>query len=927
MKRKPQFIVLTITIVMAILVGGLVLDQKQAPIAAAQPSTGVSLGVTKSDEIVIRFYYDSQDQLNTVAGQLDVWEVHPLPGIGSGAGYAVAVVYPAQKDWLVVSGYRVEIDQEMTDLLQSPQAALDPRYYYFDPFNYNSNDRYMVAFLQNVNNAYPDLTELFDIGDAWQATQGDYHRDMWVLRISNEDPQFGSVADKPPFMMIANIHAREVTTPEMAIRFIKYMTTGYNGAGGYGLDADVTWLVNHHAVYILVSQNPDGRVINEQDINAYRRKNMDNLNGCTDPSSWGTDLNRNHSFKWGCCGGSDPNPCGETYRGPTRSSEPETQVLQTFINQIFLDWNGANGDDELPTQAAPDDTKGIFLSLHSYQDEILWAYECAPSCGNPPNDTGLHTIGRKLAKETGSVMNPTGFLYTVDGGTIDYVYGKLGIPAYTFEIGPTYGQCGDFFPPYGCQDGIDGMNRNFWAEMSPAFLYMDKIAGSPYITSFGPDTLSLAVDPSTPVPAGTPVTLTGTVKDTRYGSDPLKNVSGAEYFIDAPGVDGTGIALQPSDGSWDSTTEGVVVDVDTAGLLEGQHYILVHGLNQDGVWGPFTAIFINITTPNYGVFMSPNVDTLQADPGTVVTYNMLIKNVGLNGDTYDISVASNWQHTAPVTTGFLAPGEQFAFDVQVTIPSDENNGESDTAVVTANSENSPGVSDTSNLTTIANFYDVGITPPSSNGSANPGEQVSYNLKVINQGNLTDSFDLSVVSNWNVTLPVEPIGPLAPGASADIVVKVDVPLDGAPGETDTATVTATSQGNGTKSGSATLVTMVKTIFTFQVDVPIDHLIGYGKGASVSYNIVITNTGNITDSYEAKVQSSNWPVDVPVEIGPIGPGKSMRATITVHVPLDINIGDTNIARIMFISVGGTSGHQAYLYTNTFWYSVYIPLSEKH
>lgn len=600
MKSKYWLIILTLAVFTLVLAAGFYLDQNHAVVASDQSPTDISLGVTRSQELVVNIYYDSQQQLNSFASELDVWEVHSLPGIGPSAGYAVAAVTPSQQDWLEVQGYRVEINQEKTDEMHAQLAALDPRYYYFDDYYYNSYDRYMVDFLQEANAAYPSLTELFDIGDAWLATQGGYQRDMWVLRISNEDPQFGEIASKPPFFLMANIHAREVTTPEMAIRYIKYLTEGYNGAGGFGVDPDVTWLVNHHVVYVMVSQNPDGHEMNEQDWYAYWRKNVDNDDGCTDPSSWGVDLNRNSNFMWGCCGGSSTNPCSETYRGPSRGSEPETDAMQTFVTQVFQDWNGPNGDDEFPP-AAPDDTMGIFISLHSYQDEILWAYECAPQCGDPPNDAQLTTIGRKLADITG-VMIPTGFLYTVDGGTIDFVYGKLGIPAYTYEIGPTYGSCGGFFPAYGCQEGTDGMPRNFWAEMGPSFVYASKIAGSPYKTAYGPDAQNLVVDPEA-VPAGTPVDLTATILDQRYSSDPLVPITAAEYFIDAPGEDGTGIAMSPQDGEWGGITENVLASVDTSGLLQGQHYILVHGMNEDGFWGPLTAVFLDISTPLYNNFM------------------------------------------------------------------------------------------------------------------------------------------------------------------------------------------------------------------------------------------------------------------------------------------------------------------------------------
>jgi carboxypeptidase T len=699
-KIKPGLFFIALTLVTLVLAGGLFLDQNNTTIASDQPTTGISWGVDQTRVVVVRFYYENQRQLNDLAGQLDIWEVHPLPSIGPGSGYALATVYPAEKDWLEVLGYRVEIDIEKTRELQSPIAVLDPRYSYFDSYFSNPNDRYMVDFVKAMNYAYPDLTELLDIGNAWLGDNGGYARDLWVLRITNEDPLYGDISSKPPFFLMANIHAREVTTPEMAIRYIKYLTDGYLGKGGYGIDPDVTWLVNHHVVYVLVSQNPDGHVNNEENTSAYWRKNVDNDDGCTDSSSWGVDLNRNSSFQWGCCGGSSGSPCAETYRGPTRSSEPETAALQAFISQVFIDWNGDNGDDEFPP-AAPDNTMGIFISLHSYQDEILWAYECAPQCGQPPNGAQLRTIGRKLADITG-VMIPTGFLYTVDGGTIDFVYGKLGVPAYTYEIGPTYGSCGGFFPAYGCQDGIDGMPRNFWAEMGPSFIYANKIASSPYTIAYGPDAKDVLVTPNE-APGDVQVDLTATILDQRYSGDPLQPVMAAEYFIDTPGEDGTGVAMNPIDGDWDETTEGVAAIVDTSELSEGQHYILVHGLNDDGFWGPFTAIFLNITTPAYGVMLTPEAASAQDNPGQTITYHLQVNNIGLNSDAYNISVNSVWPLSAPLMVGPLNPDDNTTIDVSVTIPLDAISGESDTATVTVISQYNADITDSSSLTTTANY--------------------------------------------------------------------------------------------------------------------------------------------------------------------------------------------------------------------------------
>jgi len=115
--------------------------------------------------IVVRLYIRDRDHLDAVAGELDVWEVH------YDAGFAIVAVTPEQYVWLEALGYRLESDARRTSLY-STQAPLDPRYYYFDDDFVNGNGRYVVDFLADVNAAYPGLTELIDIGDAWQSSHG-----------------------------------------------------------------------------------------------------------------------------------------------------------------------------------------------------------------------------------------------------------------------------------------------------------------------------------------------------------------------------------------------------------------------------------------------------------------------------------------------------------------------------------------------------------------------------------------------------------------------------------------------------------------------------------------------------------------------------------------------------------------------------------
>jgi carboxypeptidase T len=642
-----------------------------ALLAMAGPLIGlfpITLGAQPTQPVIVRFYFDDQDQLNAVAGELDIWEVQ------SKAGYAVAMVTPTQYQWLESLGYHLEVDAEKTTWL-GIDAPLDPRFYYFDDYYTNPNGLYIVDFLQGVNTNWPDHVELIDAGNAWLADHGGYHRDIWVLRITNEDPAFGDIADKPPFYFFAGTHAREVVGPELAIRYIKYLTDGYLGEGGYGVDPDVTWLVDWNVVYIMVIHNPDGHVENEQDTGASRRKNVDNDDGCGDPSTWGVDPCRNHSFFWGCCGGSSGNPCALAYRGPTRGSEPETQAFQSHFAAVMLDQNGPNGDDELPP-AAPDNAKGIFISIHQYTDVMLWPYEF--SMGGAPNDAQLRTIGRKFAYYNG--YDPTGSIYTADGTTDDWTYGKFGIASIVYEVGPSEGLCGGFFPSYDCMDGTGRAARSFWGENKPTFIYAHKIARTPYMTSYGPDTENVVVVPD-PVQQGTPVQLAAIVADHRYGGDPLQPIHGAEYFIDQPGDDGTGTTMAPSDGSWGDLSENVEAALDTGALTPGQHYILVHGLNDDGDWGPFTAVFLTVEPYQCKPVQAANIagpDTLlQGQEGTyTATYAPITTTQpvtftwdnGTVGDTavYSWTIAGVYGLAVTATNG--CGGASDAFIVSVLPP-------------------------------------------------------------------------------------------------------------------------------------------------------------------------------------------------------------------------------------------------------------------
>jgi hypothetical protein len=84
-----------------------------------------------------------------------------------------------------------------------------------------------------------------------------------------------------------------------------------------------------------------------------------------------------------------------------------------------------------------------------------------------------------------------------------------------------------------------------------------------------------------------------------------------------------------------------------------------------------------------------------------------------------------------------------------------------------------------------------------------GSQLVCNMTVTNTGTTIDTFDITVATGTFNTFPATSVGPLAPGASANLTMVVSVPATANTGDTFTATVTATSQGNNTATDIATI----------------------------------------------------------------------------------------------------------------------------
>ena len=428
-------------------------------------------------------YYTSDEQLRELAAWRDD---HLTPHFD--AGYITTHMTADEKAWLEAQGYQVVINIPLTNEMNQPRNP-NPDGSGIPGYACYRTVPETFATLDQLELTYPDLVEKIDIGDSWEKVnfgQFNLGYDIWLLKITNQNTS----GDKPVLYISAAIHAREYTPAELATRYAEYLLNNY------GIDPDVTWLLDYHEIHIIPQGNPDGRVIAETGL--LWRKTVNNTDGCgssNPPSSYyGVDMNRNFPFGWGLAG-SGSNPCGETFRGSSALSEPEPEAIYNHALTIFPDQR----PNDLTTPA-PITTTGLYLDLHSYGNVSLWSWGFTPDPA--PNDDGLRRLGRKM----GSFNNyqaAQALSYQTSGTTKDFTYGELGVAGYTIELGTSFFQSCSYF-----ENSIVPVNI-------PLLVYAAKASRAPYQLPIGPDARLLSLN-ATAVAPGTPVTLGASIDDTRY---------------------------------------------------------------------------------------------------------------------------------------------------------------------------------------------------------------------------------------------------------------------------------------------------------------------------------------------------------------------------------------------------------------------------
>jgi hypothetical protein len=255
---------------------------------------------------------------------------------------------------------------------------------------------------------------------------------------------------KPVYVVVAEHHAREWPSAEIAMEFLQLIAKNQ-------ADPRIASLLARERIVIIPVLNVDGYISSRGEnatgtpvpdpvdtagapspsstaegagaggTLAYRRKNCDTSlpqasSAFQNPATqaipcyyaYGVDPNRNYGFDWGGSGAST-DPTTQSYRGTAQWSEPETSALWHYFQTH-------------PVTAT--------ITIHTVAALVLRS-PGLHTHGLAPDELMLRELGDKMAGFTGYKSQFGWELYDTTGTMEDWNYGAAGALGYTIELGNT----------------------------------------------------------------------------------------------------------------------------------------------------------------------------------------------------------------------------------------------------------------------------------------------------------------------------------------------------------------------------------------------------------------------------------------------------------------------------------------------------------
>lgn len=309
-------------------------------------------------------------------------------------------------------------------------------------------------------------------------------------------------------------------------------------------------------------------------------------------------------------------------------------------------------------------------------------------------------------------------------------------------------------------------------------------------------------------------------------------------------------------------------------------------------WTQFTVTLSGVGAPTTGRLAFRYFVTNGGPSGANSDY------IGIDTVTYSVDTTCftpnpiSWVSESP-TSGTTAGGS--SNDVTLTFDSTGLAPATYNGILCVNSNEGGGASKQIPVTLqVSPSPDVLIGPDVS-GAGYLGSVVTYTLDLTNTGDAPDTYNLAVTGEtWTTTLSASS-ATLAAGQSTSLSAWVQIPAGANNGDTDVATVWATSQLDGMVNDTAVLTTTGYISPVFGVELSNDMAMVGDVGTTVTYTLWLTNSGNVTESVNLSASGQTWPTTLSDNSVTLGGGETAQVWATVDVPANAGDGDTDAVTI--------------------------------
>jgi len=299
---------------------------------------------------------------------------------------------------------------------------------------------------------------------------------------------------------------------------------------------------------------------------------------------------------------------------------------------------------------------------------------------------------------------------------------------------------------------------------------------------------------------------------------------------------------------------------------------------------PNPKITVQVLGRGVAVAISPSENS--GPPGTTLSYNITIANTGDFVDNYTLTASDNENWGLSLSKSWLEnvrPGENRAATLSVTIPENALGSTRDNITISAIGTDVENSASCIAHAAVVRGVKLSISPTYQENL--PGGTLSYVVMVLNTGNVEDTYALENTDNEGWTLTLENASLTIPPLESRITtLGVMIPENAIPCTEDNISVTATSTENAEVSAENNCIAHVKVLRGVSVSISPSDNSGV-PGATLSYTVTVTNTGNAIDSYDLATSDNavpSWnPTVFPTSLT-IAAGASDTATLNVTLP---------------------------------------------